>query len=89
MNDRFNKDFADIFGDFTKQATLDPMASARNCIAPRGMMMTGAKSYPGSVGARQPVPGVHGGMVRGQEPLIVKSGHTSITRLALRHKGQP
>ena len=86
MNDRFNKDFANIFGDMK----IDPFPGGQNCISPRGAMYPNAKkAYPGSVGARQPVPGVHGGMVRGQEPLIVKSGHTSITRSAMRHKGQP
>lgn len=77
MNDRFNKDFADIFGG----AKIDPF--------PMGGTPSRKQMYPGSVGAQTPVPGMHGGMVRGQEPLIVKSGHTSITRSAMRHKGQP
>lgn len=57
MNDRFNKDFIDIFGDLTKQAVLDPLHFTRNCIAPRGTMAIGQtkKTYPGHVGAQTPV----------------------------------
>ncbi len=84
MNDRFNKDFSSIFGE----AQTDPFPGGQHCISPRGAMFPNAKkAYPGSVGAQTPV--AAGGMVRGKEPLIVKSGHTSITRSCLRHNGQP
>lgn len=79
MNDRFNKDFSDIFGDMK---IGDPIENARHCMPARGAMMptvghkTASRSsmYPGVTGARTPVK---------------FEGHNSMTAACRQHKGQP